>query len=301
MKFDINIDYAIDLDKCNEQALPEGFKVKSEVQEKQKLRIIRLNFLMDYKMLVFIENDTEMREFKSLMRKQNKITQINENEYLVNNERDLFYKDLLKRLKDKENQNSVILRTFNYRYFNNVKVAQNSNDNNLINRNRFEALKRIIFNIYKLFFEAEVHPNFIGEILEDDGSCNFYSEISLFSEETRELKNLPNISKYLTKITPEVFKSLFWNEFPFNDISIALNDFDSINVKIFGFDLNRAFDWIQNSYVGSKICLTNFPIPQSIISSVSESSNLVLASDSNGIKFYGFKLHVEEFKKLLSK
>jgi hypothetical protein len=193
-------------------------------------------------------------------------------------------------LKDKENQNSVILRTFDYRYFTNVKVAQNSNDNNLINRNRFEALKRIIFNIYKLFFEAEVHPNFIGEILEDDGSCNFYSEISLFSEETRELK-----------ITPEVFKSLFWNEFPFNDISIALNDFDSITVKIFGFDLNRAFDWIQNSYVGSKIFLTNFPIPQSIISSVSESSNLVIASDSNGIKFYGFKLHVEEFKKLLSK
>ena len=295
MKFDINIDYTIDLDKCNAQAYPEDLKLQNEVKEENKIKTILLNFVRGSHTLVFIENDIDMYEFKSLIRKLNYFKKTSVNEYYVNNERKNFYKDLLKRLMNGENKNAVILRTFNFSYISNYNPTENIQGNDLLNKIHTEAIKQKINDINKLFFKSDITPNIYVELL-DDGSCKVYSEKNITTME--EIKTSENFKYYISKIPQDKFYSLFWNEFPFININLNLNE---CNIKFHGFDLTRAVEWC-NSFTSDHHFLREIgvPGPKMLISALGEPSNLLIEYSPTKIEFYGLECDVKEYRKKIN-
>ena len=303
MKFDININYAIDLDKCNERVKPlidSSNVVKLPIKEKKYLKY-QINFLNDEKLFLFIENDADFGISKLVNKnKRIKIERLNAFEYNIEIDRFDFNIFLLCELKN-------VFKTFEWKYSGILKVTCPEH---------LEAIKKYTDLFQKRFFDVLVCP-FWGYYVEKSAneSFNIYTDDErtraniqdglMYGELTKEFR-INFIKDYFDKVTDRVLKENYLNSHPFNSISFSIVDEqDVLRVESKGIILSEIESWLNQNLVCGNFAFKepkNNMFLQSLLKrSEIKFDNVVSIVKDSSIEIFGWFADINEAIATLSK
>ena len=324
MKFDINIDYTIDLDKCNAQALdsskdsnfskalnpilPDVLKKKKEEEScEKKIKKFQLNFLDNKKVLIFISSKKEMQEFEDIRKSCNFFEKVEGNEYEFNcleQDRRQFFEFLLEKFID---DNHSVRKIYACTYIFTIELSPSPYDSNLRDQNQINALNTFIDKFQNEFIRLDTFkdcPFFIEWSNEHDkSSVKVYSETLSFCAKKLEFANLFCIVDYLIQVTDERFKAHLWTKYPFNNIIFTKHEKeDHVYIEMQGIFIEESFKWVIENYIGVTVTAqldmsyTDINIDDSLLRNV-----VTQIASSSEIEYYGLSDDVRQIVELINK